>query len=70
MMYNAFYITGMVEYIVNFEEDPTISVFHHQEVVWRAGDQIVLQRNEEGTTIGDPIYDSVANPLLSDQKIF
>jgi hypothetical protein len=63
MMYNAFYIKGMVEYIVNSEEGLTISVFHHREAVWRADDQIVLPRNEEETTIGAPIYDSVENPL-------
>ena len=65
-MYNAFYIEGKVGSIVNYEEDLSIPVFPHREVVWRAGDQTVLQRNEEETIIVAPIYDSVANPLLSD----
>jgi hypothetical protein len=62
-MYNAFYIEDKEEYIVNCEEDLTIPVFLHRGVVWREDYQIVLQRNEEETTIEAPIYDSVENPL-------
>jgi hypothetical protein len=61
---------GREGYIVNFEEDLSILFFLRLEVVWRAGDQNVLPKNEEETTILVPIYDSVANPLISVQKIF
>jgi hypothetical protein len=68
--YNVSYTEGKVEYIVSYEEDRSIPVFLHREVVWKADGQTVLLRNEEETTIGVPIYDSVANPLLFEQKIF
>jgi hypothetical protein len=73
--YNASYTEDKVEYIVSCEEGQSIPVFLHREVVWKADGQTVLPRNEEETTIGAHIYDSVENPLevkqlLSDQKIF
>jgi hypothetical protein len=65
-MYNAFYIEGKAENTANYEEGLSIPVSLHREVAWREGYQIVLPRNEEETTIQAPIYDSAANPLLSD----
>jgi hypothetical protein len=53
-MCSVFYIKGMVGYIVNFEEDLSIPVFLHQEVVWKADDQIVPLRSEEETIKGVP----------------